>query len=113
MLLCPCEKLLVEASSRPVRITKPNNIHALGIKLNEESWVDVYNKADVDEKVDVFTNKLTTILDKTVPTRSVRIHPSDKPWITTRIKIKARQNAFTKSNKAKYEHLRNATKFLL
>ena len=47
------------------------------------------------------------MLDKSLPKRTVRAHPSDKPWMTPRIKheIKARQKAFTSGDIPRYKLL--------
>ena len=47
------------------------------------------------------------IVDDTLPERTVRVHPTDKPWMTPRIKkeIKARQRAYTNGYNDKYKQL--------
>jgi hypothetical protein len=57
---------------------KPENIRSLGLKLNLENWDDVYNTSDVDEKL--------IYLHECLPECSIKVHPSDKPWITPQIK---------------------------
>jgi hypothetical protein len=39
-------------------------------------------------------------MDETIPERTVKMHPSDKPWMTSFIKtkIKARQRAFSRND---------------
>ncbi|CAB3981745.1 Hypothetical predicted protein, partial [Paramuricea clavata] len=46
-------------------------------------------------------------MDETIPERTVRMHPSDKPWMTSFIKtkIKARQRAFSRTDHVRYEQL--------
>ena len=63
---------------------------------------------DVDQKVDIFTELTTSILDETVPMKGIQMHPSDKPWLTPCIKsvIKDRQCAYSKGDVEKYQQLR-------
>ena len=67
----------------------------------------VYDVNEIDDKVSAFTGTIQLILDKILPKHTIRFHPSDKPWMTTRIKqeIKARQKAFTSGNKSRYKIL--------
>ena len=76
---------------------KPENIRSLGLKLNLENWDDVYNTSDVDEKV--------IYLHECLPECSIKVHPSDKPWITPKIKreIKVRQQAYTRGDAVEYK----------
>ena len=60
-------------------------------------WNSVFDAYCVDEKVHLFTSILVRHLDETLPKRTVRMHPTAKPWMTPRIKkeLKARQHAYT------------------
>ena len=114
LLYSPKIKLNVKPTSRKVRLTKPHNLAALGLKLNLEDWKSVFQAYDVNDKVRSFTNSIIEILDETIPETTIRVHVSDKPWMTSYIKreIKARQKAgrqladkiilFIKKAKAKY-----------
>ena len=62
------------------------NVKLLGLKLNLEEWNPVFDAHCVDEKVRLLTVILTRDLDDTLPKRSVRMHPTDKLWITPHIK---------------------------
>ena len=50
---------------------------------------------------------MTKILDETIPETTIRVHASDKPWMTSYIKreIRARQKAYTTGNMTQYRHL--------
>ena len=63
---------------------------------------------EIDKKVNVFTSTMLTIMDETIPERTVRMHPSDKPWMTSFIKTKtkARQRAFSRNDLEQCEQLR-------
>ena len=90
------------------RILTPGNLAALSRKVILENWSDVYAVEEIDEKVKVFTSTMLTIMDETIPERTVRVQPSDKPWMTSFIKtkIKARQRAFSRNDLEQYEQLR-------
>ena len=55
----------------------------------------------------MFTATLLVILDDTLPGCTVRVHPTDKPWMSPRIKkeIKARRRAYTIGDNDKYKQL--------
>ena len=85
----------------------PGNLAVLSRKVILEDWSDVYAAEEIDEKVNVFTSTMLTIMDETIPERTVRMHPSDKPWMTSffKTKIKARQRAFSRKDHVRYEQL--------
>ena len=87
IFLKPKSKLNVPPTTKRVRLMKPGN------------WIALSMKA--------FNDIVMYMLDKTMPKRTVRFHPSDKPWITCYIKtqIKARQRAFSRRDKTNYERL--------
>ena len=107
LLYSPKIKLNVKPTSQKVRLTKPHNLAALGLKLNLEDWKSVFQAYDVNDKVRSFTNSIIEILDETIPETTIRVHVSDKPWMTSYIKreIKARQKAYTTGNMTKYRQL--------
>ncbi|CAH1259201.1 Hypp2194 [Branchiostoma lanceolatum] len=80
--------------TRPMR--EPNLSH-FGKWITTHSWNEVYAATTTQEKADAFYSTLTSAIAKFFPTKSVKLHPSDKPWITPRIKhlIKQRQRTFT------------------
>ena len=53
--------------------------------LNLESLSAVYEASDVDEKVEAFNSIIINSLDTCTPLRRVRLHPSDKEWMTPHI----------------------------
>ena len=105
----------MKAISRSVRTFKPDNLRSLGLKLNLESWSAVYEASDVDEKVEAFDGIIINSLDTCTPLRHVRLHPSDKEWMTPHIKdqIRARQKAWVKGDKEKYQQKREIVAALI
>lgn len=108
LLMQPKMQVKLKATTREVRSMKPGNLANLTIQLNKESWEEVFNALDLDRKVVVFTKILNSILDATMPVKKIRMHPSDRPWMTPRIKsaIKERQRVFVRGKTEKYQHLR-------
>ena len=95
LLYSPKTIQIVKPCTLKVRLTKPCNLNALGLKLNLEDWKPIFEARDIDNKVSLFTNTTIEILDKTIPVITIRTHASDKPWMTAYIKkeIKARQKS--------------------
>ena len=85
----------------------PSNLIALKIKLSKTAWDAVYEADDVDDKVSIFNGVVTQALDGCMPLKTIRIHPTDKPWLTPSIKaeMKLRQRTFTRGNMAQYNPL--------
>ena len=86
LLNCPKRKQSAKLFSHKVRLLKPSNLNTLGLKLNLEEWAPVFLANDVDDKVTNFTNIVKDMLDETIPETTVRIHASDKPWMSAYIK---------------------------
>ena len=97
LLFKPKNRLKLLPVTRKVRKMTPRNIQSLTIAMNKENWETVINANNVDEKVFVFYTLIGNVLNTTMPERSTRTHPTDKPRITPCIKahIKERQMAYT------------------
>ena len=52
------------------------------------SWWEVYSSNDVDQAVDIFTKRLTDILDKMAPVKKFQIRSKYAAWITEDTKTK-------------------------
>ena len=96
----PKKRVKLRPVTKKVRQMNPRNLDSLQVAMNNESWETVFKADNVNEKVSVFNNIIGNILNTIMPERSVRIHPTDKLWITPSIKvhIKKRQNAYTAGN---------------
>ncbi|CAB4002267.1 RNA-directed DNA polymerase from mobile element jockey [Paramuricea clavata] len=75
--------------------------------MASEDWTTVYSALDVDEKVSAYNSIIIKMLDEFLPEKTIRVHHSDKPWITGNIKmqIKARQKAFSRGDQPRYKQL--------
>ena len=49
--------------------------------VQQVSWLDVYLSSEVDEAVELFTSKLTEILDDMAPMRSIQVRTNYAPWL--------------------------------
>lgn len=77
---------------RPMRDSSRNKF---GRWITTQSWQDVKNAVGTNEKNDAFYSTFLPEIDSHFPMKTVKIYPSDKPWITPRIKclIHLRQKA--------------------
>lgn len=57
LLLTPKIRQKIPLAVKQVRVMKPANFNALGLKLNQEKWEDVLSAEDVDDKVLALTPK--------------------------------------------------------
>ena len=86
---------------------KRANLNYLSLNMASEDWTTVYSALDVDEKVSAYNSIIIKMLDEFLPEKTIRVHHSDKPWITGNIKmqIKARQKAFSRGDQPRYKQL--------
>ena len=75
-------------------------IRSFGRWISSCDWAEVMNSSDVNEKCDIFLHTLRSSIETHFPLRKVKFHPSEKPWMTPRIKglIFDRQQAFYSGN---------------
>ena len=108
LLLTPKITQKIPPEVKQVRVMKPANLNPLGLKLNQEEWEDVLSAEDVDDKVLAFNSIIKNAMDDTMPLKTVRVHPSDKSWLTPQIKIliRDRQRAYTRGDQEKYNQLK-------
>ena len=100
----------------PVRKTQVRDLRdsawrAFGRWLTKKNWSHILSIDTCKEKFNTFIMELQNAVDTYLPWKSVRVHPTDRPWTTRKIKIliKKRQEAFTRDGKdsATYKRLRN------
>lgn len=115
LLAKPKIQIKMKTFLRKVRTMHPNNIAMLTIRLNNHNWDEVLSAQGIDQKVEKFTQELTTILNQTMPMKTIRMHPSDKPWLTPHIKdvIAQRQRAYSKGDMMKYKQLQEKAALLI
>ena len=104
LLLNPKCRMSTRPRTRTIKPMNRSNLIALEIKLSKTAWDAVYEAEDADDEVSIFNGVVTQALDGCLPLKTIRIHPTDKPWMTPSIKaeIKLRQRAFICRNMAQY-----------
>ena len=86
-----------------------SGIDSLGRWMCSNNWfADLGVDPPVDVLVSNFSFLVTKAIDKIFPLKTVKLHPTDKPWITSSIKqlIKNRQNAFHRGDTAQWQRLK-------
>ena len=68
------------------------------------NWTPLYRANTWEDKFNLFHSQITTAINSCLPLRSIKLHPTDKPWMTADIKdvIKKRQRAWSKGNILQY-----------
>ena len=96
------------------RSCRPFEKQALSESLSKINWRPLYNSHTPAEKINVFMTQVIQKMDENLPMRSVKRHPTDKPWITPDIKIaiKKRQYYWLKGYFHEYTFYRNKTRKL-
>ena len=66
--------------------------------MEKISWWEVYASEDVDTAVDIFTSRLTDILDKMAPVKKFQMRTKYAAWLSesTKSKIKERDRVGNK-----------------
>ena len=60
-------------------------------EIKKLQWFDVYSESNVDAAVSLLTGKLTSVLDKYAPIKTIQVRPNYAPWITDTVKEAMRQ----------------------
>ena len=96
---------------RTVRPLKESGLRSFGDWLTHHTWEEIANINDPSEKCNSFVNTLQSRLDTYLPTKSIRLHKSDKPWVTAEVKtlVHLRQEAFAGKQLTLWRYLRNKT----
>ena len=115
LLLTPAVMQKTPAISKRIRLLTTSNRNALSLRIIQENWTPVYEAQDIDKKVGNFNSIWTKIVHETIPEKTVRVHQSDKPWMTSYIKakIKQRQRAYAKGDSVRYSQLCDTVRGLI
>ena len=73
--------------SLKVRPLPESQIYKFENELINCDWTQVLNSSNVDEKVSIFHNILTSALDKHFPEKEIKISNLDKKWMNPKLKI--------------------------
>ena len=84
--------------------------------LSMVNWTPFYlSSADLDDKCDFLHDLLSEMVKSSIPTRTVSMTESDKPWMTPMVKhaIQMIWNAYRQKNFALYQHWKRKVKVLI
>ena len=84
-----------------IRDTRDSAWRALGRWIVEKEWSSILNAPSCEDKYDSFMCEINCAIDTFLPLQTIKKHPTDRPWITKKIKncIYKRQSAFTRHGK--------------
>ncbi|KAI8510960.1 hypothetical protein Bbelb_118760 [Branchiostoma belcheri] len=103
------------APDKPTKkLTRPlcqASVHEFGRWVTSHNWSEVYNATGTAAKTNAFYGTLQDAITTFFPTKVIKTHSSDKPWVTPQIKrlITLRQKAFNKQTCPVWKFYRNAT----
>ena len=92
-----------------IRLSNPKAKENFSNALSSFDWTPLYLQPSCDNKFEFFVSSMALLIDQHLPTRRVRRHTSDKPWVTDYFRqiVRQRQRAFLSGNNSLYRSLRN------
>ena len=73
--------------------------------IQSTSWWDVYSSEDVETATEIFTNKITRILDVMAPIRTFQVRKNYAPWLSPNLKaemeMRDQAQSFAQETKSK------------
>ena len=91
----------MKAKSKILRDTRVSHLRDFGAWITTSDWSSILNISEVQAKFDFLHSCLMKAVDTFFPSRKVKISATDKPWITSSLKllIVQRQKALVKWGK--------------
>ena len=88
---------------------RDSNIRAFGQWLCSYQWQELYEEPSCEIKSAIFYETIGNAIEHFFPTRQIKMHATDKPWITPEVKalIFRRQKAFKEGKTLLWKYLRN------
>ncbi|XP_072179177.1 uncharacterized protein [Diadema setosum] len=95
--------------TRVVRPMRDSDIRAFGQWISSQTWSEVSDAGETAGKCDAFYAALHSAIDQFFPTKQVKTHQNDKPWVTPVLKamIKQRQSLFKSGSKYQWKACSN------
>ena len=94
-----------------VRDMRDSAWRALGRWITQKDWTPILNASSCEQKFQLLMSELDGAISIFLPQKISKKHPTDRPWITSKIKmwIGKRQSAFSRHGKdsGAYRHWRN------
>ena len=97
-------------TKRSVRHFPQSACDAFGRWCSSNKWFeDVADLSSASELSSSFTSDVTSAVDRFFPTKTIKIHCSDKPWMSPALKqlVTKRQKAFRSGDKDQWLYLKN------
>ena len=93
-------------------VTRANSLRdkdSLSHCLSNFDWTPIYLQPSCQSKFEFFQNSMAYLIRQHLPTKKVRRHTTDKPWVTDHFRylINRRQYAYMSSNTTLFRSLRN------
>ena len=109
--ICKFSKNVRKSFTRCIWKYDEGNYDLLRTKLSETNW-DAISDTDVNIFAKNLTNYMITLSTECIPNKTIRIRPSDPPWITTAIRrqIRKRKRAYRKAKSSNTPHAWNKFK---
>ena len=92
------------------RDKRPSKVNSVGLYLLEIPWSSLLSSYQSCEgELSLLTEVINYGLDTIMPVRSIKIHETDRPWVSTHLKqlIIRRREAFSSGNQLLFKILRN------
>ena len=110
-LICSFKDIRAKNVTTKVKSRKyhPANKAAFGKWLADFNWTPLYREVSCEQKLAIFQNVLEIGLEIFFPSKTVKLHDKDKPWVTPEFKkiILNRQKAYHDGKSEQYRRLRN------
>ncbi|KAI8517689.1 hypothetical protein Bbelb_037060 [Branchiostoma belcheri] len=96
---------------KTVRPMPDSRVRSFGTWITSHDWSEVASKEGSQAMTTAFYSTLHQKMDEHFPTRRIKLHIKDKPWMTPAIKalLSKRQKAFVAGKTNKWKALRNKT----
>ncbi|KAI8503384.1 hypothetical protein Bbelb_192050 [Branchiostoma belcheri] len=88
-----------------------SGLFEFGKWITKHKWSEVYDAHGVIDKANAFHSTLENAINTFFPTKIIKVHQTDKPWVTQQIKrlISLRQKAFHRQSANVWKFYRNLT----
>ena len=73
-------------SRRVIRPMRDSDIRSFGRWISVQTWPEVQDAVTTSDKCEAFYTSFQSAIDTHFPTKEVKIHQKDKPWVTPSIK---------------------------
>ena len=80
-------------------------------KIRSLSWWDLYQATDVNKAVDIFTKKVSHVLDQVAPVKTFQTSSKYCPWLTQETKVLIKEINKVQENLSKNKNHENFKKF--